>query len=735
MKFQNHIYSPLNLLFFLILSLANGQEDKRFTVKHTQEEFVIDGILDEEAWQYAESIGPYQQYFPEDDVLAEFQTDLRILVSDETLYVGIRVDTPGNDYTIASLERDWRSGGADNISVLFDTFNDGNNTFLFGINPYGVRREVFISGGGQSISGFTTSWDVKWTGESKIYDGYYTAEMAIPLTSFKFREGETKWRFQSYRYDMQADERSVWYHVPQNQSVINLAFMGDMYFEKPLGRSRTPFAFIPFINGISESDQENNSSNANITVGADAKVSLGNSMNLDITLNPDFSNVEVDEIFTNLTRFEVNLPERRQFFIDNNDLFGNFGNSGLANPFFSRRIGIATDRFGNRVENDIIGGVRLSGKINKDLRLGLLNLQTAKSTEQEIASNNNMMFALQQKVFSRSNVGIFMINRQTFDSDDFIRPNDEYNRVVGIDYNLATSDNVWFGKFYAHKSFQPEEQDGHSAGILLGRNTKEWSVSSDLAFIEDDFRSDLGFILRKDIIRSRSEITRQFWPEKGKVNNHRIRFTPTVIWRPTLDYKKTDHEFRLGYDVSMKDFTSFGINATNNFIFLDQPFDPTGKEDAQELPANQGYTFNTFGLNYRSNNADVFSYGTSVSFGEFFNGERFSIGGEAVLRLQPIARLSLNVNYDRISLPEPYSSGDLWIIAPRIGFTFTKSIFWSTVFQYASQRDNFGINSRLQWRFAPLSDLFIVYNDNYFVNSWQPRFRSINLKLTYWLNI
>ena len=97
--------------------------------------------------------------------------------------------------------------------------------------------------------------------------------------------------------------------------------------------------------------------------------------------------------------------------------------------------------------------------------------------------------------------------------------------------------------------------------------------------------------------------------------------------------------------------------------------------------------------------------------------------------------MSLEVNYDRISLPEPFPSADLVLISPRIDLTFSKSVFWSTLIQYSNQRDNLGINSRLQWRFAPLSDLFIVYNDNYFVNSFQPRNRSINLRLTYWLNI
>ena len=96
---------------------------------------------------------------------------------------------------------------------------------------------------------------------------------------------------------------------------------------------------------------------------------------------------------------------------------------------------------------------------------------------------------------------------------------------------------------------------------------------------------------------------------------------------------------------------------------------------------------------------------------------------------------SLNFNYDKISLPDPHPSADIWLISPKFDITFSRTLFWSTLVQYSNQRDNLGINSRLQWRFAPLSDLYIVYNDNYFVNSFAPKVRSINLKLTYWLNI
>ncbi len=727
--------STFVLLLFCIFLKAQDTI-KSFTVKHTLDPILIDGILDEPVWEEAESAGEFQQYFPADNVPAVHQTDMRMLTDETTLYVGMKVYTPGSNYVIPSLERDFRAGGNDNISIIFDTFNDGTNAFLFGINPMGVQREVLISGGGQDLSGFTTSWDVKWRGESKIFDGYYTAEMAIPLTSLKFSEGETKWRFQSYRFDMQSNERSNWFVIPQNQSVINLAFMGDMHFEKPLGRSRTPLAIIPYINAIADQDFETNERSSKVKVGGDAKVAIGNGMNLDVTLNPDFSNVEVDAIFTNLTRFEVSLPERRQFFIDNNDLFGSFGGSRDANPFFSRRIGIANDSADNSIQNDILGGLRLSGKLNKNLRLGLLNIQTAKNEEQEIVSNNNMMLALQQRVFARSNIGMFFINRQAFGNEDYLTEEDEYNRVIGIDYNLASSDNVWSGKFYTHKSFQPGDNQGNlSAGAFLGRNSRFWNVFTDLAYVNDDFRSDLGFIRRTDIIKSATSIQRLFWPKSGPLNNHGLEVFPILVWRPTLDYKNTDYEINATYQFRFKSFSEFNIQYSNQYIFLTEPFDPTNTDGAIELPSDQDYTFGALGVGYKSNEANVFAVETEATFGNFYNGERFSAGAEATLRLQPKVRLSLNVNYDKISLPDPYPSADLWLVSPRVGVTFSKSIFWSTLFQYSNQRDNLGINSRLQWRFAPLSDLFIVYNDNYFVNSFEPKYRSINLKFTYWLNI
>ncbi|MEM8928216.1 MAG: DUF5916 domain-containing protein [Bacteroidota bacterium] len=732
---RNNFVFLLPFLCYIFCLNAQVQE-KTFVVKYVNEPITLDGTLNENAWQIAESAKEFYQYFPTDSVLAKQQSDIKMIYDETTLYVGITVHAAGNDYVVPSLQRDFRAGGSDNITLMFDTFNDGTNAFLFGTNPYGVRREALVSNGGTTLSGFTTSWDVKWRGETKMYDNYYISEWAIPLTSFKFKQGETKWRFNSYRFDVQSNESSTWMQIPQNQFIFNLAFMGDMVFEKPLGKSRTPFTLVPYVNAISLRDFDNNTSENEVKVGGDAKVAIGNGMNLDITVNPDFSNVEVDNLIINTTRFAIALPERRQFFIDNVDLFGTFGSERDANPFFSRRIGIAEDTDGETIENPIIAGFRLSGKLNENWRLGVLNIQTEADEENEIPSNNNTVVALQKKVFSRSNLSFLFINRETFGEYEFLDPMDRYNRVVGIDYNLASADNTWVGKFFYHKSFASQIGDADdAAGATLEYLTKNLNLGFRSSYVGNDYRSDLGFIRRNDIIALRPYVEYNFWPEDSKLIRHGFRFGPNAIFRPTLDYQNTDYTFFYSWDAQFQGQEEIGVRVFDRYTFLVDPFDPTGTDGAVELPGDFGYHYLSGEIGFQSDRRKVFSFDGEIGYGEFFNGTRSTFEGSATLRLQPKVLLSLNLNYNGINLPEPFPSADIWLVSPRVEITFNKSIFWTTLVQYGNQSDNLGINSRLQWRFAPLSDLFIVYNDNYFVNTFMPRNRSINLKLTYWLNI
>jgi len=463
---------------------------------------------------------------------------------------------------------------------------------------------------------------------------------------------------------------------------------------------------------------------------------LGNSMNFDLTINPDFSQVENDNLVTNTTRFEISLPERRQFFIDNSDLFANFGNTREANPFFSRRVGITRNKDDENVQNDIIAGVRLSGKINKNLRLGFLNVQTEEDLPNEIPSNNNSVLILQKKVFARSSVGIIFVNRETFKDYDFVEASERYNRVVGIDYDLASADNTWVGKTYLHKSFTPQtDHDDYSGGFNLGYNTRKYNFNIFSRYVGTDFNSDLGFIRRTDVLAVNPTAERVFWPVSGKINNHSIRFSPSYIFSPDLGYKNTDFDIRSSYRIEFLNQSNFRVQLTNNYTFLTDSFDPTGTDGATELPANRGYRYDSFEVDFQSDRRKKFSFSINPEIGTFFNGEQYSIDGNIQLRLQPKFLSTLRLDYRRIELADGFPSASIWTIEPRFEVTFNKFVFWTTLVQYSNRNDNLGVNSRLQWRFSQLSDFFLVYNDNYFTQTIEPKNRSISFKLTYWLNI
>ena len=735
--------SPAIILFLSIIiginplsSSAQELEKRSVFVKKISDKIQLDGILDEVIWDQAEIATDFWQMFPTDSLRSTNTTTVKLLYDDTHIYIGAKAIGIGADFMVSSLKRDFSARSNDNVTFLFDTFRDGQNAFLFGVNAYGVQREGLISDRGVANSGFNLTWDIKWLAESTINGDSFTIEIAIPLNSIKYPEGSQRWGFQSYRYDMQSNERSSWSPVPQNQIPVNLGFLGELVFEKPLSKNKTPLYLIPYTNILSSNDFSANPTSNSITLGGDLKIAVGNGLNLDVTLNPDFSNVEVDNIITNLTRFEISLPEKRQFFIDNGDLFGNFGGSREAIPFFSRRIGIAKDPDGNTIQNNILGGIRLSGKLDENWRIGFLSIQNQEDLNNQITSNNNAMFALQRKIFNQSQIGAFIVNRESVKDYEFLKDEDRYNRVIGLDYNLNSANNRWTGKFYTHKSFQPDDNEGNlSSGGSIAYNTRIWQFSSKLIYVDQDFRSDLGFIPRSGIIKTGISGGRTFYPKKGKINSHSIQLSDYSWYQKSLDYQKTDHNRRLEYTMELKKQDQLAFTIRDQYIFLSSAFDPTRSENGIPLPSDEGYNFNEWSLEYQSNVARLFNFSSEVSYGSFFNGTRFSVKGTTQFRVQPKLAMSLLWDYNQIRLPNPYPSANIILVSPKIELTLNKKLFWSTLVQYSNQTENLGINSRLQWRFAPLSDLFLVYNDNYYTREFGPVYRSINLKLTYWLRL
>lgn len=741
------------LIFFTIVLLSETSFSQLpgIHIKKTNEKIVIDGKLDEKIWDSAEKADHFKQYFPSDTGYAQVKTEVRIAYDKNYIYIGAKMynNHPGKGkYVTPSLRRDFRGEANDGISVVFDTFKDKTNGFIFGVNPFGVQREGLIAngGGGNGGQSFTLNWDNKWLAEAQQFDGFWSAEFAIPFKTLRFKENLSSWYINFYRIDSQTGERSTWSPIPRNFSISALAFNRELIWDVPLKKPGANISVIPYLATAQSKDFENGTpQTGSASAGGDAKIALSSALNLDLTINPDFSQVEVDQQVTNLDRFEIFFPERRQFFLENADLFADFGVDRMR-PFFSRRIGIAADTVNDRViQNKILYGVRLSGKVNNNLRVGLLNMQGAEDKSLDLLSTNYTVATFQQKVFSRSNIGMIFVNKQAFQDSTggaYTFSPENYNRVLGLDFNLASENNQWNGKFFYHRSMDNLRLDSTFAmGADLQYNTVKWEISTQFQNIGANYNPEVGFARRVDYLRNSSTLWYNFYPSSSVIQSHGPGFDYDVYRNEKYGF--TDYDVNLMYQMKFRNTGSFNIRLRREFVYLFDSFDPTGSESL-ELPAGSSFANNVIIARYNSDQRKKFSYNLSTRSGGYFNGTRLNLEGNVSYRYQPFAVLSMDFSYNRIVLPEPYASADIALVGPRFDFTFTKKIFWTTFVQYNSQISNMNINSRLQWRFKPVSDLFIVYTDNYLASSFeqgdvfrigQPKYRSLVLKLTYWLNL
>ena len=343
---------------------------------------------------------------------------------------------------VESLRRDFNFGKNDNFLVFIDTYNDQTNGFSFGVSAAGAQWDGVQANGGT----VNLDWDIKWKSAVKNYPDRWVAEFAIPFRSIRYHGGEPEWGINFSRLDLKTNEKSSWAPMPRQFATATLAFTGSLVWDKPLPSSGGPrFSLIPYVSGKATQDVESGEDiQPKANAGVDAKVILSTSMNLDLTVNPDYSQVEVDRQVTNLDRFELFFPEKRQFYLENSDLFANLGTENLR-PFFSRRIGLNTP---------VVAGARLSGKIGNNWRIGLMDMQTRE--KDEIPAGNYTVAALQRKVFRRSNISAFLVNKQVMNvKNDTSFAGLDYNRVAGMEFNLASADNRWTGKTFYHQAFYP----------------------------------------------------------------------------------------------------------------------------------------------------------------------------------------------------------------------------------------------------------------------------------------
>ncbi len=705
-------------------------------IKKATDRIRLDGVLTEQSWRDADVAANFFQNFPADTSFAETKTEVRMTFDNDFIYIGaICYDDIEGDYVIQSLKRDFSYPISDAFAVFIDPFYDKQNGFSFAVNPLGVQREGLLQGGGGF--GVTTSWDNKWFVEVTRQTGKWIVEMAIPFKTIRYSEDQAVWGINFGRNDLKRNESSTWSPVPRVFNVASLANTGELHWETTPKKAGTNVALIPYTIGRVSSDYQADTSNYAGNLGMDAKIAVTSSLNLDLTVNPDFSQVDVDRQVTNLSRFSLFFPERRNFFIENSDLFEQFGFRQIR-PFFSRRIGLSE---GQQVP--IIAGARLSGKINRDWRIGLMNMQTEGVSDLSLASQNYTVAALQRRIGVRSFLAGILVNRQAFTGST--ANYGDYNRVAGLDFNLASANNRWRGKAFYHHSFTPnvtEKSFAHAVWTMYNANNIQIhynheivakNYNAEVGFVPrvSNFNPETGEIVQRTYWRFEPSVEYKFYPNSNVINQH----GPGVYLSEYTDsaLATTERLAQASYKVVFKNQSQVEAKVNTNYVLLYWDTDVTFNGNTP-IPAG-GYNYTNFQLGYQSSPFKKFNYWLNLDYGNYYIGTKFTFSGELSLRKQPWGIFSLSFNQNEIDMPEGYTDASLTLLGPKIELSFTKELFLTTFVQYNTQADNMNINARLQYRFRPMSDLFIVYTDNYLPYNFSIKNRALVVKFVYWLNL
>jgi hypothetical protein len=609
-----------------------------------------------------------------------------------------------------------------------------------------------------------------WFSATRRYKNCWVAEMAIPLNSIRFNPGETHWGFNVARFDFKNNEVSCCARVPRNFNVSSLVFCDSMEFDGGLvAKKAKNFAFIPYVSGIGSQGLQGKQSSltdpitANPKVGFDAKLALSRSLNLDITMNPDFAQVDVDVQQVNLTRYSLFFPERRQFFIENSDLFANFGFRQIR-PFFSRRIGL-----GANGPVPILGGVRMSGKLGSNLRIGAMNITTQSQdlgTLGVLPGVNYTVLSAQKKVFSASNVAMILVHDQKIgklvefrDRNGNWSKTGDYNTVAGTEFNLLTKSNLWAGKGFIQKSFYPGlgVKEGFAHATWLRYRSLNWTGMWNHEYVSKEFSARSGFvprtdnfdpisgkIIKYDYWRLEPMITYNYYPKRNAVVNHFGLVASNSSYYDS-SFHGTESESEVGLDVNFQNSSMFHLSLDHSYYDLFLPFDPL--DEGKYFLGK--YEWTAVHTEFTSNNRKPLSGFVEASYGGYFMGKKYEFGGNLSYRVKGLGKRKLplllfNANWNHINVVMSDSqTSAINLIGFKTEYSINTNTYLTGFLQYNTQSEKMNVNVRFQWRYRPMSDFFLVYSQNYdqFQSVLPNRnaylgasYRTLAAKWVYWFN-
>ena len=697
----------------------------------------VDGRVNDEAWLNIEPYDRFTQQDPIEGAPASERTEVRVLFDKSNVYIGIICfDSEPDKIIVNQSRRDADLTETDAVIVVFDTFNDSQNGFVFGTNPLGIEYDGQVSGEGQTsgitqgqsgtsgsqrgtISAFNANWDGDWRVKASVTERGWEAEMAIPLKTLRYAIGNNRtWGFNVKRNIRRKNEQVYLSPIQRGFDVYRVSAAAkltglDLPYRRDL--KLTPYALGSANKDYTvASDQLERKGD----VGLDVKWGIRPNLTADFTVNTDFAQVEADEEQVNLTRFDVFFPEKRPFFLENASVF-QFGAPQQIDLFFSRRIGLSGAGSAG-VPIDIPGGARLSGKVG-GFNIGLLDMQTDDArdarTGAPIANANNFGVIRLQREIGRSNIGAIFVNREGTGSAS---GGSNYNRAYGLDAALQVSKNSKLFTFLA-RTDSPAARGGsdYSGRLFYNFTNNLWQVSGGYSQVGDSFNPEVGYLPRRGYRRPEGRVFMTYDPKRWDWIR---RISPHVSYNAYYGINDDQLQTSTGhfhfFEIQPKHGGRFGTFVDRN---QDRPITPFTVFNAggRRVVIQPGlYTWNQVANEYLHDPSAVFSWTVRHRIGSFYDGDFNSI--ETTTSLRAGSRFVGTLGYTRQNIDLPGGRFHTDLVPLKLSYAFTTLANIQALVQYNNQSSLVSSNIRLALLDRSGTGLFVVYNDRRDTTDFNP---------------
>lgn len=684
--------------------LIAGERPSAIAVK-TTEPIKIDGVLDEAAWATAQVVDHFVQQEPREGQPATDRTEVRVLYNTGHLYIGVKAFATV-PVSATEMRRDAdRLFDEDNFQVIVDTFHDSRNGYMFVTTPLGAKLEqqIFDEGEGGTRSNpsanINRNWDGVWDAASKMSADGWTAEIEIPFSTVRFiPKDDQTWGINFQRHVRGTNEQDVWSPIPKAYTLTRVSMAGELHGLTGISRG-LDLRLKPFVVGGAhnlETSATNKTTDGIHDIGLDARYGLTAGLNLDVTVNTDFAQVEVDEQQVNLTRFGLFYPEKRDFFLENSNFFTmGTGTAFTTTPvqtdlFFSRRIGLSDT--GKPIP--IQGGVRVAGKSGRN-NVGVLDIQT--DSVFGTTGSNFFVSRYSRDVFKRSRVGAIFINKDSVDD-----PTNHFNRTMGVDANLALSPALQV-QGYVAKTETPGKTGDDMAmfGRVAYRDQKLYMYLNYLD-IGEDFNAEAGFVQRTGIRTTKAHFNPTPRPHKGNVK----LFDPMYVLTYTTDQNNRligrQNHFMLG--TTLRDDTYINVIYQQTLDVPDKPF----KIQNVTIPAGS-YTMDEWIFQVNSSPGRRIYERFQFSPVDYYGGTRVNTSVAAGVRVS--SRLSSELQFNRNDVKMPWGDFLVNLSTLRVDYTFTPRMTIRSLTQFNDLSHDLSNNVRFNFIYRPGSDIYVVYSD------------------------